>query len=67
MSGIDPKLLKFGLALVIAGVVIGLLDKASRTAAWVLVFILLLGLFLNNPLLIGYLNLGTQSLSQSIR
>lgn len=67
MTGVDPKIVKFIVAVVIAGAVIATLAKVSKGAAWTLVFVLILGLFLNNPLLIGYLNLGTQSLSQGIK
>jgi hypothetical protein len=63
---IDPAILKFFLALVIASIVIEITSRISEGAAWALVGLLILGLLINNPLLIGFINLGSSTLQKGL-
>ena len=65
-GGIDPAVLKFVLALVVAAIAVELLSRISEGAAWALAGLIILGLFLNNPILTGFINLGTNSLKGAI-
>lgn len=58
-GGIDPKVIKFIVAVAIVGLLVETVDRFSNGAAWTLVIIILLGLLMNNPLVTGaLLNLG---------
>lgn len=63
---VDPAVLRFALAVFIAGITIELADRLSPKIAWTLVFLVVLGLLINNPILIGYLQLGTSSLKKGL-
>jgi hypothetical protein len=63
-AGIDPAIIRFGIALVLLAVFIEIVDNFSHSAAWTLFIILILGLLLNNPLAIALISAGGQSLSR---
>lgn len=64
---IDPAVLKFFAALLIAALIVEFVSRISRGAAWVLVAVVILGMFLNNPILTGWLNLGSKSLQGALK
>lgn len=63
---IDPVVIRFIFALLVAGFFIEIADRISPKIAWTLVFLIVLGLFINNPILTGYLNLGSASLKKGL-
>lgn len=65
-GGINPAVLKFVVALVIATAAISALEQTSRGAAVMLAFVVVLLLFIKNPILGGYLNMGSSALSKGI-
>lgn len=65
-GGIDPSILKFVVALLIATLAVELVSRISQGAAWVLVGVVVLGLLINNPILTGFLNLTSQSIQKGI-
>jgi hypothetical protein len=65
-SVIDPKVIKFLIALAISAIVIELVDSISKEGAWTLTGIVILGLLLNNPAAISLITLGSQSLTDSL-
>lgn len=64
---IDKSVLKFIFALVIVGVSVEVIDSFDRRVAWLLVVIILLGVFLNNPLAIALLNVSANSLGSETK
>lgn len=66
MTGIDPRVIKFAVALVIAGVVIELVSRVNSGAAWAVAGVVILYLLINNRLLTSYLNTGANSLTQGL-
>ena len=65
-SGVNPSVLKFLVALVIAGAAISLLEQTSKGAATLLAFVVILLLFIKNPILSGWLYVGSSALSRGI-
>lgn len=66
-GGIDPGLVKFLTALAIGALIIEALDRTVSAAAWALVGILLFGVFLNNPILIGFISNGANELAKGVQ
>lgn len=63
-GGIDPQIIRFGVAIIILAGVIEVVDQFSSTAAWTLFLVLILGVLINNPAAIGLITLGGNLLSQ---
>lgn len=63
--GINPGILKFLVALLIAGAFISLLEQSSKGAAIAIAFILVLLMFLKSPLPY-WLDMGSKSLQKGI-
>lgn len=64
---IDKGVLKFIVALLIVGVVVELTDSVSRKAAYTMVVIIVLGILLNNPLALGLISVGANSLGDQAK
>lgn len=64
---IDPSVIKFAVALTIAAAVVGLVGKVSKTAQVILILLVVTLLLIDNPVLIGFINLGSQSLNSTLK
>lgn len=67
MNGIDPKVVKFFIALLVTTAVIEIVDNVSKNAAVILSFVIILGLLLNNPYAIALITLGGNALADGVR
>lgn len=64
---IDKNVLKFGLAVLIIGASIELVDNIDRKAAYILGGTVLLGVVLNNPLALALINASANSLGDQVK
>lgn len=65
-GGIDPKVLRLILALVVVGALVEIVSHVNEQAAWALVIILIVGALVNNPVVIGFITLGANSLAEGV-
>lgn len=65
-TAIDPEVLRFLLALLIATAVVALIERFSEAGAYTLTGIVVLGLLLNNPIILGFITLSSQSLQSGL-
>lgn len=66
-SGVNPDVIKFLIAAVVATAAVSLLEQASRGAAALLAFVIILLLFVTNSPLIGAINAGSRALQNGMR
>lgn len=64
--GIDPQVLRFLLALAVVAAFVEIVAHIHEGAAWALVFLLIVGALINNPLAIGFITLGANSLAEGV-
>lgn len=61
-SGIDSGVIKFIIALFVVAFLIEAVGKISPPASWTLAALIIIGILINNPLAIGLITAGANSL-----
>lgn len=65
-QALDPALLRFAAAMVIAAIVVEVVRSFNESAAWILVLLFILGGVIKNPLVWSYLALGAKEINAGV-